>query len=136
MKQCVSVTVIIACSKRSDSGEWCGVKKAMKSKGGLWREVHLTSPPSSLLFFRSPFYFAPLGGLDSGEPPHYLNAWNRLLLSASAMIWLKTFTSNLIILIIPDITNTSSSDFFVAGQHIPCKSVAFVLIAPTHLECV
>ena len=42
--------IIIACSKRSDSGERCGVKKAMKS----------TSPPPSLLFFRAPFYFAPL----------------------------------------------------------------------------
>ena len=37
----------LACSKRSDSGERCGVKKAMKSRGGL-------------LFFRAPFYFAPL----------------------------------------------------------------------------
>ena len=116
MLNCVSVTVIIACSKRSDSGERCGVKKAIKSKGGLGREVHLTSPPPSLLFFHSPFYFAPLGGLDSGEPPHYLNAWNRLLLSASAMIWLKTFTSNLIMFIIPDITNTSSSDFLWLGN--------------------
>ena len=38
----------VACSKRSDSGECCEVKKAMKSRGGL------------LLFFRAPFYFAPL----------------------------------------------------------------------------
>ena len=29
----------IACSKRSDSGERCRVKKAMKSRGGLGREV-------------------------------------------------------------------------------------------------
>ena len=29
----------IACSKRSDSGERCEVKKAMKSRGGLEREV-------------------------------------------------------------------------------------------------
>ena len=51
----------LACSKRSDSGEWCEVKKAMKSRGGLGREVpSLTSPPPSLLFFRAPFYFAPL----------------------------------------------------------------------------
>ena len=50
---------LLACSKRSDSGERCEVKKAMKSRGGLEREV-LTSPPPSLLFFRSPFYFAPL----------------------------------------------------------------------------
>ena len=35
----------------------------MKSRGGLGREVgvpSLTSPPPSLLFFRAPFYFAPL----------------------------------------------------------------------------
>ena len=31
--------VNIACSKRSDSGERCRVKKAMKSRGGLGREV-------------------------------------------------------------------------------------------------
>ena len=29
----------LACSKRSDSGERCRVKKAMKSRGGLGREV-------------------------------------------------------------------------------------------------
>ena len=55
----------IVCSKRSDSGERCEVKKAMKSRGGLGKEVRervpsLTSPPLSLLFFRAPFYFAPL----------------------------------------------------------------------------
>ena len=44
----------IACSKRSDSGERCEVKKGMKSRGGLGREVP-TSPPPSLLFFRAPF---------------------------------------------------------------------------------
>ena len=50
---------LLACSKRSDSGERCEVKKAMKSRGGM--EVpSLTSPPPSLLFFRAPFYFAPL----------------------------------------------------------------------------
>ena len=38
---------MLACSKRSDSGERCEVKKAMKSRGGLGREV--------LLFFRAPF---------------------------------------------------------------------------------
>ena len=49
----------LACSKRSDGGERCEVKKAMKSRGGLGREVRseewgvrsLTSPPPSLLFF-------------------------------------------------------------------------------------
>ena len=53
----------LACSKRSDSRERYGVKKAMKSRVGLGREVRvpsLTSPPPSLLFFRAPFYFAPL----------------------------------------------------------------------------
>ena len=30
----------IACSKRSDSGERCGVKKAMKSRGGLEQASH------------------------------------------------------------------------------------------------
>ena len=29
----------VACSKRSDSGERCEVKKAMKSRGGLGTEV-------------------------------------------------------------------------------------------------
>ena len=56
-------TIGVACSKRSDSGEQCEVKKAMKSRGGLGREVRepsLTSSPPSLLFFRAPFYFAPL----------------------------------------------------------------------------
>ena len=42
----------LACSKRSDSGERCGVKKAMKSRGGLGREV------SPLLLPR--FYFFAL----------------------------------------------------------------------------
>ena len=30
---------MVACSKRSDSGERCEVKKAMNSRGGLGREV-------------------------------------------------------------------------------------------------
>ena len=54
----------LACSKRSDSGERCEVKIAMKSRGGLGREVlpHLRPPPPppSLLFFRAPFFFAQL----------------------------------------------------------------------------
>ena len=66
----------IACSKRSDSGERCEVKKPMKSRGGLGREVRepsLTSPPPSLLFFRAPFtsHRSPLS-------ERLLNAWNRL----------------------------------------------------------
>ena len=32
-----ATSVIVACSKRSDSGERCEVKKAMKSRGGLPR---------------------------------------------------------------------------------------------------
>ena len=51
----------IACSKRSDSGERCEVKKAMKSRGGLGREA---------------FYFFAL--LFTRTAPHHLNAWNRL----------------------------------------------------------
>ena len=31
----LSFVVFVACSKRSDSGERCEVKKAMKSRGGL-----------------------------------------------------------------------------------------------------
>ena len=46
-------TFFLACSKRSDSGERCEVKKAMKNRGGL-------GTPPSLLFFRPPFYLAPL----------------------------------------------------------------------------
>ena len=46
----------VACSKRSDSGERCGVEKAMKSRGGLGREVRF--PLSPLLLPR--FYFFAL----------------------------------------------------------------------------
>ena len=49
----------VACSKRSDSGERCRVKKAMKSRGGL----------GTFIFSRS---------LLLRTAPHYLNAWNRL----------------------------------------------------------
>ena len=35
----MSVSPRLACSKRSDSGERCEVKKAMKSRGELGREV-------------------------------------------------------------------------------------------------
>jgi len=47
--------VKLACSKRSDSGERCEVKKAMKSRGGLGKEVFPLSP---LLLPR--FYFFAL----------------------------------------------------------------------------
>ena len=65
---------ILACSKRSDSGERWEVKKAIKSRGGLGREVRvpsLSSSPPSLLFFRAPFLLR--------TARHYLNAWNRLV---------------------------------------------------------
>ena len=39
LKCSVWFTLGLACSKRSDSGERCGVEKAMKSRGGLGREV-------------------------------------------------------------------------------------------------
>ena len=58
---------VIACSKRSDSGERCEVKKPMKSRGGLGREVPLPFPR---------FYFFAF--LLLRIAPHYLNAWNRL----------------------------------------------------------
>ena len=40
----------VACSKRSDSGERCEVKIAIKSRGGLGREVSL-SPSLAFIFF-------------------------------------------------------------------------------------
>ena len=62
----------LACSKRSDSGERCEIKKAMKSRGGLGTEV--------LAFIVSRSFLRRTA-------PHYLNAWNRLqrfgLLSSS-----------------------------------------------------
>ena len=64
-----SLTAYVACSKRSDSGERCEVKKAIKSRGGLGRET-LTSPPPSLLFFSRSFLLR--------TALHYLNAWNTL----------------------------------------------------------
>ena len=59
--------------KRSDSGERCEVKKGMKSRGGLGREVR-ELPLSPLPLPR--FYFFALLLLRTA--PHYLNAWNRL----------------------------------------------------------
>ena len=44
----------LACSKRSDSGERCRVKKAMKSRGGLGREVTPLLLPR-FYFFALPF---------------------------------------------------------------------------------
>ena len=68
-----STSVSLACSKRSDSGERCEVKKGMKSRGGLGREVR-ELPLSPLPLPR--FYFFVLLLLRTA--PHYLNAWNRL----------------------------------------------------------
>ena len=65
--QTVENTPFLACSKRSDSGERCEVKKGMKSRGGLGREVPLPLPR---------FYFFALLLLRTA--PHYLNAWDRL----------------------------------------------------------
>ena len=61
--------VEIACSKRSDSGERCEVKIAMKSRGGLGR---------AFIFSRSFFL---------RTAPHYLNAWNRLVSKRSKMAY-------------------------------------------------
>ena len=55
----------LACSKCSDSGERCKVKKAMKSTGTL---SHL-SPSLAFIFLRSFLLHTAT---------HYLNAWNRL----------------------------------------------------------
>ena len=52
----VSLKRLLACSKRSDSGERCRVKKATKSRGGLGREARV--PLSPLLLPR--FYFFAL----------------------------------------------------------------------------
>ena len=49
-------SVCIACSKRSDSGERCGVEKAMKSRGGLGREVR--EPLSHPLLLPRFYFFA------------------------------------------------------------------------------
>ena len=47
--------MLVACSKHSDSGERCEVKKAMKRRGGLGREVR--EPPLLLPCF---YFFALL----------------------------------------------------------------------------
>ena len=58
----VTFNSALACSKRSDSGERCAVKKAMKSRGGR---------SSSLAFIFSRSFLLRTA-------PHYLNTWNRL----------------------------------------------------------
>ena len=63
----------IACSKRSDGGEWCEVKKAMKSRGrtGERGGETLSHLSPSLAFIFSRYFLLRTA-------PHYLNAWNRL----------------------------------------------------------
>ena len=58
---------LLACSKRSDSGERCEVKKAMKVEGD-WGE----RCSSSLAFIFSRSFLLRTA-------PHYLNAWKRLI---------------------------------------------------------
>ena len=65
--------MLLACSKRSDSGERCGIKKAMKS--------HLSS---SLAFIFSRSFLLRTA-------PHYLNAWNRLKCYCFAL-WHRSFS--------------------------------------------
>ena len=85
----VCIRANLACSKRSDSGERSEEKKAMKSRGGLRREVREVKCGS--LSHLSPlprFYFLVLVLLRTA--PHYLNAWNRLeptALSARSLTW-------------------------------------------------
>ena len=67
----------LACSKRSDSGERCRVKKAMKSRGGLGREVR---ERCSLFHLFSSLAFIFSRSFLLRTAPHYLNAWNRLLI--------------------------------------------------------
>ena len=62
----------IACSRHSDSGEWCEVKGSAKNKsqeGGEVREGRTSFPSPPLLFIVS----------SLRTPLHYLNAWNRLV---------------------------------------------------------
>ena len=75
---------MLACSKRSDSGERCEVKIAMKSRGGLGREVlsHLPPPPSLAFIFSRSFFLH--------TAPHYLNAWNRLTICQEGQFSLRT----------------------------------------------
>ena len=77
----MKTTMILACSKRSDSGERCGVEKAMKSRGGLGREVREFKNKSnrrSLSHLSSSLAFTFSRSLLLCTAPHYLNAWNRL----------------------------------------------------------
>ena len=87
----LSVTIkrlhVTSRSKRSDSGERCEVKIAMKSRGGLGR---------AFIFSRSFF---------RRTPPHYLNAWNRLHTWRSHFnfITVTSTTSRVLVLRVTDI---------------------------------
>ena len=75
----------LACSKRSDSGERCEVKKAIKSRGGLGREVRvpsLTSPPPSLLFFSRSFL------LPTAPPLIWTPGTGYLLVDSASLFYL------------------------------------------------
>ena len=61
----------IACSKRSDSGEQCEVKKAMKSRGGLGREVRFYFFALLFTLHRSPLF----------ERLEQANMYNKILAS-------------------------------------------------------
>ena len=69
--------LVLACSRRSDSGERCEVKRARENKiegggrGEIGNRTSLHAPLSSVLL-----YFSSLSFLRSAH--HYLNAWNRL----------------------------------------------------------
>ena len=76
----------IASSKRSDSGERCEVKKAMKTRGRLGREVRSEWAEETI---ENKSYRRSLSHLSSSlafifsrsllrTTPHYLNACNRL----------------------------------------------------------
>ena len=62
-----------ACSRRSDSGERCEVKRSAK-------KYKLGSLPS-------PLYFSSLSLLRTAL--HYLNAWNRLIINRTHQLRLK-----------------------------------------------
>ena len=76
-------------SKRSDSGERCEVKKAMKSRGGLGREV-LSHLSRSLAFIFSRSFLLRTA-------PHYLNAWNRLYFFQNAALISHDFLDNAVL---------------------------------------
>ena len=67
-----SSSVPLACSKRSDSGERCRVKKAMKTRAFIFSRSFLLR-----------------------TAPHYLNAWNRLAYPSLLLFFGFAFDFNL-----------------------------------------